>query len=308
MRDAVARRFVIMDVFADRPLAGNPLAVIVDAEGLDAAAMQAIAREFNLSETIFLLPAANPAHSAAVRIFTPVRELPFAGHPTVGAAVHLAAERLAGNSEEVDAVVVLEEAIGIVRCGVDVKGTGGGRAVFDLPRLPEAAGDAADKAMIADAIGLGSQDVGFENHVPTVFSAGLPYTLVPLSGLDAVARIRPNSALWPGAFAASGGAAYLYCRHGVSHEAAFHARMFASDLGSGLKEDPATGSAAAALAGAIAMFDAPTDGAHALPVEQGLEMGRASLITLELEVDAGALRGARIAGEAVTVARGELEV
>jgi hypothetical protein len=128
------RPYKIFDVFTDRPLTGNPLAVVLDADGLDEAAMQAIAREFNLSETTFVLPAENPAHSAAVRIFTPEQELPFAGHPTVGTAVCLAEERFDGPGEH-DAVIVLEERIGAVRCGVRIV-DGAGFAEFDCPKLP----------------------------------------------------------------------------------------------------------------------------------------------------------------------------
>ncbi len=107
------RRYAILDVFTDTPLAGNPLAVVPDADGLSDEQMQAIAREFNLSETVFLLPPENPVHSAQIRIFTPIEEMPFAGHPTVGTAVFLALE---GNAHEV--MLVLEERVGPIRCGV----------------------------------------------------------------------------------------------------------------------------------------------------------------------------------------------
>jgi trans-2,3-dihydro-3-hydroxyanthranilate isomerase len=126
------RRYKVFDVFTDRPLTGNPLAIVLEAEGLDTAAMQRIAREFNLSETIFILPSENPAHSARVRIFTPARELPFAGHPTIGAAVCLARLRFDGPQEH-DAVVALEEEVGLVRCGVRLS-EGIGFAEFDSPK------------------------------------------------------------------------------------------------------------------------------------------------------------------------------
>lgn len=132
---AVSGRFYeVFDVFADKALAGNPLAVVHDSEGLTDARMQAIAREFNLSETVFIFPPTIPAHEAAVRIFTPDYELPFAGHPTVGAAVSLARRRKTG--DETDRLVALEEKVGIVRCGV-ILGENSAFAEFDLPRLPE---------------------------------------------------------------------------------------------------------------------------------------------------------------------------
>src|SRR5918998_25721 len=128
------RRYVVLDVFTERALAGNALAVVLDAEGLDGAAMQAIAREFNLSETVFVLPPERPAHSARVRIFTPATELPFAGHPTVGTAICLAIERFGKNGGQ-DAVLVLEEGVGPVRCGVKLSGDSR-FAQFDCPKLP----------------------------------------------------------------------------------------------------------------------------------------------------------------------------
>ena len=112
------RRYAIWDVFTAKPLAGNPLAVVLDAGGLTPEEMQAIAREFNLSETVFVLPARLPAHTAYIRIFTPFTELQFAGHPTVGAAIQLADDRISGAAADCDALIVLEEGIGSVRVGV----------------------------------------------------------------------------------------------------------------------------------------------------------------------------------------------
>jgi trans-2,3-dihydro-3-hydroxyanthranilate isomerase len=130
----MARRFVTLDVFTATPHAGNPLAVVLDSDGLDTAAMQAIAREFNLSETVFVQPAAEAGHRAAIRIFTPGRELPFAGHPTVGTAVLLALrDRTEGRGAD---ILVLEEQIGRVPCAVAVSGERSGQATFTLPRLP----------------------------------------------------------------------------------------------------------------------------------------------------------------------------
>lgn len=117
----MGRRYFILDVFTNQALAGNPLAVVLDGEGLSDTRMQAIAREFNLSETVFVLPPESPTHSAKLRIFTPAKELPFAGHPTVGTAILLARERFGEIEEDQNAMVVLEEAIGKVRCGVVLK-------------------------------------------------------------------------------------------------------------------------------------------------------------------------------------------
>jgi len=139
------RPYAIFDVFTDTALAGNQLAIVSEADDLSSEAMQAIAREFNLAETVFVLKATNPAHSAKLRIFTPARELPFAGHPTVGTAIHLAMKRFGDVDREMDAVVVVEEEVGIVRCGVKLLPGGRGFAEFDVPRVPTKVGQPSDK-------------------------------------------------------------------------------------------------------------------------------------------------------------------
>ena len=296
------RRYEVFDVFTDRALAGNPLAVVLDADGLDGAAMQGIAREFNLSETVFVLPAANPAHTAAIRIFTPARELPFAGHPTVGTAVCLAADRFDGPGER-DAVIVLEEKVGPVRCGVKLNGAAG-FAEFDCPKLPERVGEAAPKEFIAAALGLAPADIGFENHVPSVWSAGVTYHYVPVHDMAALAKSWPGHGDWTRAFGTDG--AFLYTRETEGHDHAFRARMFAPEHG--IDEDPATGSAVAAFPGPIFEFDAMPDGDRAATIEQGFEMGRPSLIRLEFTIGGGAVTAVRIGGNAVRVAAGSLEL
>jgi trans-2,3-dihydro-3-hydroxyanthranilate isomerase len=296
------RRYKIYDVFTDRPLAGNPLAIVLDAEGLDGAAMQAIAREFNLSETAFVAPSRDAAHSARIRIFTPKEELPFAGHPTVGAAVCLARERFDGPGEH-DAVVVLEEKVGSVRCGVRIV-RGSGFAEFDCPKLPELAGKPADKKPVAAALGVEATEIGFENHVPSFWSAGVPYHFVPVRNMGVLARAAAHRGAWKQAF--EGGSAFLYTRETEGHDHSFRARMFAPVFG--IEEDPATGSAVAAFAGPMHDFDQMPDGEHVAIIEQGYEMGRPSLIRLEMSVERGKLAAVRIGGNAVEVAEGTLAV
>ncbi|MDC7784661.1 PhzF family phenazine biosynthesis protein [Rhodoplanes sp. TEM] len=297
----MARRFVTLDVFTSQRFTGNPLAVVLDAEGLDAAAMQAIAREFVLSETVFVLPPADGAHRAQLRIFTPTRELPFAGHPTVGAAVLLA--RLDGVAN--DREIVIEETVGPVHCRIAPRGADSGRARFDLPRLPEPAPGAVDAAAVAAALGLAESDVGFGRFVPENWTAGVAFTLVPVKGLVAVSRAKPDMSRWDTAFGAEGHpAAFVFSREAVEPGHAFHARMFAPSLG--IVEDPATGAAVAAFAGAVARHGGLADGDHELVIEQGFEMGRPSLITLSLAMRSGALVSAAIGGEAVVVSEGRL--
>ena len=295
------RVYAIYDVFTNEWLAGIPLAVVFDGAGLGDARMQALAREFNLSETAFVLPAENPAHSARLRIFTPGRELPFAGHPTVGAAVALAERQHRG--EAADLVSVLEENVGPVRCAVRLERQSPGFAEFDLPRQSEQLQAKMDPQAIADAFCISASDLGFENHHPSVWSAGVAFAMVPVKDMGVAEAI----AFDPGRWTAMAGAtlsAYIYCRGGRDHRANFHARMFAPDMG--ISEDPATGSAVAAMSGAILHFDGLADGHHALTIEQGVEMGRPSLIGLHLEISNRAILHARIGGHAVKIAEGRI--
>jgi trans-2,3-dihydro-3-hydroxyanthranilate isomerase len=297
------RKFFTLDVFTRRRYAGNPLAVVLDPDGLDGAAMQSIAREFNLSETVFVLPPVDKAHRAKLRIFTPMAELPFAGHPTVGTAVLL--NRIDGITGQRE--IVLEEGVGPVRCTVETLDAETGSARFDLARLPAETDPVAPSAAIAAALGLGETDIGFEGFKPARWSAGNEFTFVPLSGLDAMRRCRANTACWSAGFPGKEGrmSAFMFCRETVERGHAFHARMFAP-LG-GILEDPATGSAVAAFAGVLAHVTHMADGTHAFVIEQGYEMGRPSLIHLAMTVQGGQLVAAAIAGEAVVVSEGTLE-
>jgi trans-2,3-dihydro-3-hydroxyanthranilate isomerase len=299
------RRYVVYDVFTDEVLTGNPLAVVLDCEGLDGDAMQKIAREFNLSESTFVLPPQNPRHKARVRIFTPDYEMPFAGHPTVGTAIALA--ELSGSTSP--AIFVLEENIGPVRCAVGHV-DGKSFAEFGLAKLPEPLPFSVDPDVVGAALGLGPHEIGFENHRVSYWSAGVPYVAVPVRGLEAAAKARLDNAAWlnfaPRDKGGEAVSAYVYCRETVNHENSFHARMFVPGFPS--YEDPATGSAAAAFAGAVAQFDKPVDGLLSLWIEQGIEMGRPSRIRLEIEIENGSIAAARIGGQAVKIAEGILSV
>lgn len=303
--------YAIYDVFTGTALAGNPLAVVFDADHLSDGQMQAIAREFNLSETVFVLRPENPVHTARLRIFTTARELPFAGHPTVGAAVALADRRLGGQlpANGIDLVKMLEEKIGQVRCAVRLLPGKAGFAEFDLPKLSRQLDAEIEPADIGAALGLDPHEIGFENHRVSLWSAGVPFVMVPVHDLAAAAKADCNAYEWE-RFAPMGDGqlalAYVYCRGGVNHAASFHARMFAP--GDGMPEDPATGSAAAALSGAIHHFDGLPEGKHALVIEQGVEMGRPSLIHLHIDCAGAEVSHVRIGGEAVRIAEGKLMI
>jgi trans-2,3-dihydro-3-hydroxyanthranilate isomerase len=296
-----------LDVFTDKRFSGNPLAIVTEADGLTDKQMQAVARELNLSETVFVLKSQNPAHSARVRIFTPARELPFAGHPTIGTAILLAQLRTPLVNGERDAIIAVEQAIGTVRVGVRLRDGQGAFAEFDAPKLPEKVAIPPARDRIADAIGLLPREIGFENHTPQCLSAGNTFAFVPVAGLEAIAKARVEQAHWDGVFPASTFAGvYLYTRECIHAGASFHARMFAPQLG--VPEDPATGSAAVCFAGVVHDFDGLPDGAHRRVIEQGTEMGRPSAINLTLVVENGRLETVRIGGSAVRVIEGTISV
>jgi trans-2,3-dihydro-3-hydroxyanthranilate isomerase len=302
MEAGMRRRFFTLDVFTNRRFTGNPLAVVLEGGGLDGKTMQAIAREFSHPETVFVLPPVDAAHRARVRIFTPASELQFAGHPTVGTAVALGL--LDGGTAERE--IVLEEGIGPVHCAMRALDRGRGHARFTIPRQPEALPTPADPARIAAALGLQPDELGCEKYVPGNWSAGNAFTFVPVRGLHAIARSCPDLAHWPAAFGGDNPlGAFLFCRETVERGNAFHARMFAPGLG--VPEDPATGSAVAALAGIVARDGGFADGTHELRIEQGYEMGRPSLIVLTVASRGGRLIEAVIGGEAIVVTEGAIE-
>ena len=297
------RRFATLDVFTDKRLAGNPLAVVLDADGLDTDAMQALAREFNLSETVFVLPPTDDRQRAKLRIFTPGRELPFAGHPTVGTAVLLALR----HDDPVDAQMFgLEEEIGIVPCVVETRGPDRGYARFRLPRLPEAVEGAPDPTSIAWALGLDPAKIGFDLHVPSRHAAGNTFTFVPVRDLESVEKAFPAPDAFTRVFGADGPGIYVYTRETAVLGRHFHARMFGSPA-IGVREDPATGSAVASFTGVLMQCEPLGEGEHSFVIEQGYEMGRPSEIDLQIVIREGALASGEIGGSAVVVSEGEIE-
>jgi trans-2,3-dihydro-3-hydroxyanthranilate isomerase len=294
-------KFATLDVFTDTRFAGNPLAVVFDGDGLDSARMQAVAREFSHPETVFVLKPQTSGSTARARIFTPALEMPFAGHPTVGTALVLALRRGGGSD------IVLEEKIGPVKCRVAAEGPDHGRASFVIPSLPQNAGAPASREAIVAALGLAAGDIGFDNHQPSKWSAGITFTFVPLRNIDAVRRCRIDDAHWDAAFETGGRSfAYVFCGETEDRANHFHARMFAPRAG--VREDPATGSAAAAFSGFCAQSLRLGDGERRFVIEQGFEMGRRSLIELTVTMRGGALASASVGGPAIIVTEGMIEV
>lgn len=288
-----------VDVFTETRFGGNPLAVVLDADGLNTRQMQTIAREFNLSETVFVLKATSPGAAFRIRIFTPDVEMPFAGHPTVGTACVLAELGLAPQGEDVR--FVLEENVGPVPVRVRREAGRAPYAELTTAVLPQRGQEPwPSNAVIAAMLGLHEGDIG---AVATV-SCGVPYLLVPLRAPELLAGIEMNVALWR---------EHLYgCwAHHVyvtaqGYEGEIRARMFAP--GSGVIEDPATGSAAVALAGRMALESTIENGTLRAVIHQGLEMGRPSVLHIEADRAGGAVSAVRVGGHSVAVLSGSLRV
>lgn len=290
-------RFHTLDVFTDAPYGGNPLAVVLGAEALTTAQMQRIAREFNLSETVFLLEATRGGAMSRVRIFTPHEELPFAGHPIVGTACLLAMIGLVPPGNEL--CFALEAGIGLVPVRVDHH--------EELPYaelttavLPSFEGQAPETEPLAAVLGLQAQDLGFGAEGPRVASCGMPVLLVPLRAPELLAGVEVDFARLPALLRAAGAKnVYLYAR---GYEGELRTRMFMPGIG----EDPATGAAAAALAGRLASEAAQTEGTLRWKIAQGVEMGRPSEIHISADKTLGAVCAVRVGGYAVRVMEGML--
>jgi trans-2,3-dihydro-3-hydroxyanthranilate isomerase len=289
--------YLLLDVFTTSPFAGNPLAVVAAADGLLDDQMQAVAREFGVSETVFLTRPRHERHTCGVRIFTPAVELPFAGHPTIGAAAVLALEgRLSA--------VRIEEHVGLITCVVERRDKRSAHARFALPQLPEVAGRVPERAAMALALGIDAEDLACGPYRPAVYSAGVLYYLVPVRNAEVLARLRPGLGGWAETFPLGHGSVYCFTTGGAEG-ADFSARMFSP--GMGLREDPGTGSAAAALIGLVASHVSFADGQAEFRIRQGVEMGRPCLISVQLRKEAGVLTHGGIGGDAVIVGRGTLD-
>ncbi len=287
----------VLDVFTKTPFTGNPLAVVLGADGLSDAQMQAITREFNLSETIFVQTADSPAHTAKVRIFCPACELPFAGHPTVGCAVLLAEIAHEG---DFTCEITLEEVAGLVPVSISRTGTET-TAEFIAPVLPQPAGGTPPTATeAAAALGLANNDIGFGEHKSLHWQGGPDFLFIPIATRAALSKAAPTDRWLAMTAKAHTQSVYLYCPAGEGYAA----RMFAPQHG--MPEDPATGSASAILAAQLFAADALPEGISHIPLTQGEDMGRPSEISLTVEVGQGAVQQIRIKGAAVRVHNGHI--
>lgn len=298
--------YATLDVFTDQAFGGNPLAIIADARGLDGAAMQRIAAEFNYSETTFVLPPPEGSDClATVRIFTPVEELPFAGHPNVGTAFHIAhRDELFGRP--IGDHFRFSEKAGVVDCRIDRDGKQMSASIA-APRALEI-GQAVNSAVVAACASLPPNAIVSANHDPLFVSVGLPFPVAELGSLAELAQARPDNAAFVEADARYHSAddhfpLFLYVRiNGDPFK--LRARMFAPL--SNIPEDPATGSAAGALCAYLASLMPQSDGEFAFTVDQGVEMGRPSRIEVTVEKHGGTVGETRIGGTCVEMMSGRL--
>lgn len=299
-------RFYTLDVFTGQPFTGNPLAVFPDAAGIPEGRMLDVTREFNFSETVFVLPPVDPAHAARLRIFTPGGELPFAGHPTVG-TTHLLAAIGAVPTAEGENAFVLEEGVGPIRVRARVSGGRVRFAQLSTARMPERLSRTADVQEIAAALSLDVKDFAGDGVDLATYSCGVPFLFARLRDVAAVRRARLNQAAWERGLTPRGiNEMYFFAEGGELPGSDIHARMFAP--GFGIPEDPATGGAAVALAGYLRDLRQPEDGTSRWLIEQGVEMGRPSLLHLEADIGSGAIAAVRLGGQSVIVTEGEMEI
>lgn len=296
-------KFHTLDVFTDRVFGGNPLAVFPDAQGIAPEMMQRIARELNLSETVFVTGAEGAAFD--VRIFTPGMELPFAGHPTVGTAMLLAMLGRAPAGESVSRLV-LNEQVGPVPVEVRMEDGRPTFAMFAAPRVPELGPPPPAPGVLAELLSIDEAELGGSLETAN-YSAGVPFLFVSVRGADALARVRLDVGAWERHLRdAWSPHVYVVADAAGDEGVALRARMFAPAMG--ITEDPATGGAATALAGLLAARDAESDGTWCWTVLQGVEMGRPSRIMIEADVRDRRVAQVRVGGGAVRVSEGEMIV
>ena len=296
--------FVTADVFTSTRFGGNPLAVFPDATGLDPSVMLRITREFNFSETTFVLPPSDPKNTRRVRIFNPGGEMPFAGHPTVGTAFVLAmtgALQLTGAETR----IVLEEGVGPVPVTIRAANGSPDFAQLSVAQLPKYGPPPPSPADLSRAIGLEPQDILTGEFAPEGVSCGLEFLFVPVRDRATLGRIRVRLDEFERVLANWWTSkVFVFCADPELPDSHYRARMFAPLIS--VAEDPATGSACAAFGGYLGKRDARGDGTLQWRVEQGFEMGRPSILDLEVDKKGGAITGIRVGGNSVLVTRGEL--
>lgn len=294
------RRFITADVFTDKPFGGNPVAVLPDAEGLTTDQMQKLAREFNLSETVFVLPSDDPGHTKKLRIFVPTKEIPFAGHPTIGTALILASTGEFDLSEP-RTDITFEMAAGLVPVSIDVEDRRPVAATLTAPQEPEVR-PAPSLDVMAKMLSLEpGQIIRAE-----MASCGNPFILVQVKDRSALKQSRfdmtSHRLLGDDAFAVEPFVFTEDAPEGFDVQA----RMYAPHIG--IPEDPATGSAAAAFGGWLGYHDPTENGTLRRVIAQGVEMGRPSRLVVEVDKQQGDVTAVRVSGSAVLISEGVIEI
>ena len=299
-------RYMIVDVFTERQFGGNPLAVFTNGRGLSAELMQTIARELNLSETTFVLPAAEASNHYRVRIFTPAVELPMAGHPTVGTSYVLARERLFDWSGE-EATLRLEEGVGTILVRLSFRD---GRPEFiEMSQPLPTFGDVfEDIDAVAHMLSLDAEEIADTNLPLQVVSCGVPFLFVPLRDLRAARRLRFRLDVWERTLKETAAPqVFVFTRETQFDGATVHSRMFAP--AAGILEDPATGGASGPLGCYLVRHGVVPDTEVAeILSEQGIEMGRPSFIRIRIERRGEEITGVRVGGQCRYVGEGFFEI
>ena len=295
-------RYYTCDVFTETRFGGNPLAVLPQAEGLSDQQMQQIAREFNFSETTFVFPP-KKGHTRHVRIFTPAREIPFAGHPNVGTAFVLASTGELGKVQSGQTVTFEEEA-GLVPITIHVENGKIARCELVAPQAVSV-GKTIAPELVAAAVCLATADIATATHPPQVASVGLPFLITELKDRSALERCRADANAF-GALLAEDIRPSLHFYTHAKDDFDLRARMFAPL--SGVPEDPATGSASCALAGLLAHCSPQASGSFTWRIAQGVEMGRPSTLIARAEKKAGVVQTTWVGGAAVLVSEGSLHL
>ena len=292
----MTHRFIIVDVFTEQAFGGNQLAVFPDGTGISDALMQAYAKELNFSETTFVLPPRKPGHTHRVRIFTPHSELPFAGHPNVGTGAVLAALAEHGERRQ----FVFDEDIGTVNVTASF-GEGRGQSELTLNSAVEIRPCDVPRTALARMLSLPEDRLG--TRPAWLAKVGVGFVCIPLADFDAVATARFDNAAWNAAFPPEAWARQIYAMAGdYSPGGAIKVRMWGPSIG--VAEDPATGAAAAVLAGSLAAGLSDPDGDFSWSIEQGAELGRPSFIKASAEKRDGKVVSIRVGGGSVIVGEG----
>jgi trans-2,3-dihydro-3-hydroxyanthranilate isomerase len=297
--------FVTVDVFTSTQFVGNPLGIVLNAEGLSSGEMQAIAAEFNLAETTFVLPPKDPANTAEVRIFTPRYEMPFAGHPNVGTAFALArAGKSYGRAIGSDGVI-FEEKAGLVPISFLKEGTNVVGTRLASPQ-PLAVGAEVPVELIASACSLSSDDIETRNHRPCIASCGAAFILAELKGRVTLAAAAARAEVFTREISKLPVTSIFIYTQVEESGLDIRARMFAPHHG--IPEDPATGSANVALIGLLAKLRPESNLRLTKAIAQGVEMGRPSLLQAEAEKTNGVVTATYIGGRCVPVMSGTIDL